>query len=591
MADLYDLLLFSAESSLECSTDSPDSPHHLPGFLVFRVPSTRTEREMSATVQPAELLAQELSCAICLQLYQDPVSLPCGHSYCLGCMHSVQRSCAPGSPPCCPECRQPFESPEGLPRNFKLSGIVDGFRAAVSGGGLAAKEETVPCQQCLESTVPAAKTCVRCNTPLCQAHLSRHLEQAQSCAHAMTDPVSEPGVSSCPKHRCEVEYVCTHDHVLLCMECLLEGMHQEHGVQTLEAAKSDLRRVVEVLGKSTSDRLQMAEVLLRSARDRSRTLDNTSELLAARATVVLDNMSTHITAYKERMTALVEDELKAYEKAWQSSVATLSEYQQQLSEAQGVAESLLTSPSSDVLFISYYRALEPQLRQAAGAAVPALPAAQQADTRRLRATLATDDFRSEISNLLQCLLSLTNPLELTFNPDTRHPSLMLSTDHQTVRHRGRAKSSLKERAEGFVTATQVLCQQGFTRGSHVWAVELGSGCTWAAGLCYGTIPRKGERSKLGHNAVSWRLQWKNKNLTACHDSVSTTLTEVSVVPPKRLEVALDYDGGTLAFYSIGVKGSKQHLHTFRATFKEAVYPAFGLYSATEESWITLVNGM
>uniref|UniRef100_A0A4W4DRJ9 Tripartite motif containing 25 n=1 Tax=Electrophorus electricus TaxID=8005 RepID=A0A4W4DRJ9_ELEEL len=408
----------------------------------------------------SELLAQELSCAICLQLYQDPVSLPCGHSYCLGCMHSVQRSCAPGSPPCCPECRQPFESPEGLPRNFKLSGI-----------------------QCLESTVPAAKTCVRCNTPLCQAHLSRHLEQAQSCAHAMTDPVSEPGVSSCPKHRCEV------------------------------------------LGKSTSDRL----------------------------------------------------------------VATLSEYQQQLSEAQGVAESLLTSPSSDVLFISYYRALEPQLRQAAGAAVPALPAAQQADTRRLRATLATDDFRSEISNLLQCLLSLTNPLELTFNPDTRHPSLMLSTDHQTVRHRGRAKSSLKERAEGFVTATQVLCQQGFTRGSHVWAVELGSGCTWAAGLCYGTIPRKGERSKLGHNAVSWRLQWKNKNLTACHDSVSTTLTEVSVVPPKRLEVALDYDGGTLAFYSIGVKGSKQHLHTFRATFKEAVYPAFGLYSATEESWITLVN--
>uniref|UniRef100_A0A4W4DSP7 Tripartite motif containing 107 n=1 Tax=Electrophorus electricus TaxID=8005 RepID=A0A4W4DSP7_ELEEL len=418
-----------------------------------------------------ELLAQELSCAICLQLYQDPVSLPCGHSYCLGCMHSVQRSCAPGSPPCCPECRQPFESPEGLPRNFKLSGIVDGFRAAVSGGGLAAKEETVPCQQCLEST-----------------------------------------------------YVCTHDHVLLCMECLLEGMHQEHGVQTLEAAKSDLRRVVEVLGKSTSDRLQMAEVLLRSARDRSRTLDNTSELLAARATVVLDNMSTHITAYKVRRP--------------NTSVYVVY-YQQQLSEAQGVAESLLTSPSSDVLFISYYRALEPQLRQ-------------QADTRRLRATLATDDFRSEISNLLQCLLSLTNPLELTFNPDTRHPSLMLSTDHQTVRHRGRAKSSLKERAEGFVTATQVLCQQGFTRGSHVWAVELGSGCTWAAGLCYGTIPRKGERSKLGHNAVSWRLQWKNKNLTACHDSVSTTLTEVSVVPPKRLEVALDYDGGTLAFYSIGL---------------------------------------
>ncbi|XP_076875005.1 E3 ubiquitin/ISG15 ligase TRIM25 [Brachyhypopomus gauderio] len=540
-------------------------------------------------MQPTHLLTQELSCAICLQLYEDPVSLPCGHSFCLACVNSTQKSRSPGVLPCCPECRQQYEGPEALLKNFKLCGIVEGFRMAVSDGVLKEREVAVACEHCLESTVPAVKTCLHCNTSLCPGHLNKHLERQSSGTYTTVDPVREQCVRSCAKHGRDVEYLCSSDRVFLCSECVTEGAHLQHEVQTLEAAKGDMRRVVEGLGKSASDRLQLTEGLLRSCRDRAKSAGNPSEVLEARATILLDTMSARVSAYKKRMSMLAEEELMEQEKVWKSSMDVLNQYQQQLSQAQGAAQNLLSSSSSDVLFISYFLTLEQQLRQAASVTVPTLPVVQRADTKRLRASLATGDFHAEMSDLLRSLLSLTSPLELTFDPASLHPSLMVSTDLQTVRHRG-GKASLREQSDRFTTAAQVLCQQSFSGGTHVWAVELGSGCTWSAGLCYGTIPRKGEHSKLGHNALSWRLQWKSKKLTASHDSVITTLGEVPAVPPKRLEVALDYNGGTLAFYSIGA-GKKQHLHTFRAVFKEAVYPAFGIHSTSDESWITLLNGV
>uniref|UniRef100_A0A3B4C1B8 Tripartite motif containing 25 n=1 Tax=Pygocentrus nattereri TaxID=42514 RepID=A0A3B4C1B8_PYGNA len=404
--------------------------------------------------QPSGILEQELSCAICLQLYNDPVSLPCGHSYCLACVQTSQKSDLPGGQPRCPECRQEYDGLESLLRNFKLCGIVEGYRKAMSAGGFKMGKSVVPCDQCLDGTEPAVKTCLHCETSLCQGHLKKHQERHRSKSHALVEPLPDQDQRKCPDHRQE-------------------------------------------------------------------------------------------------------------------------EYQHQLSNAQR----------------SLYINLEPQLRQAANVTIPSLPAPQPTNTKRLRASLSTDTFRSELTQELQNLHSLMNPLDLSFNPATLHNSLILSMDLLTVKYWSGAKPSHSngDQNERFTTAVQVMCSQGFAQGVHVWTVQLGPHCMWSVGLCYASIPRKGDHSKLGHNTLSWRLQWKNKKLTACYDSISTNVGDGSAVPPKRLEVALDYDGGSLAFYSITAKGRKLHLHTFRAAFKETVYPAFGLHSTSGESWITLMN--
>uniref|UniRef100_A0A9J8B9M9 Uncharacterized protein n=2 Tax=Cyprinus carpio TaxID=7962 RepID=A0A9J8B9M9_CYPCA len=430
---------------------------------------------VTASQSRHERLALELSCAICLQLYRDPVALPCGHNYCLGCIQNAASAEDPKSPRRCPECREEYGSPEELPKNFKLSSIVDG-------------------------------------------HLKKHEERHRSL---------------------HVLYLCAQERLFLCSECLMEGTHQHHEVQTFEVAKEEMKRVLEELGKSVSDKLQMTEALLKSASEGP--TDKAEDKLVARANILLDNMTSLINTYKVRM------------------VITITQYS--------------------------------RIRQAANVTIPALPSQESSNAKQLRSVLRTDGFRAEMSLLLEYLHGLMNPLDLTFNPATAHPSLLLSSDLKTVKQCAGVKSNTAgDQSERFSTATQVMCTQSFSTGVHMWAVEVGPGCMWSLGLCYKSIPRKGDHSRLGHNTSSWRLQWKNKKLTACYDLANVSVGEGLVMPPKRVEVTLDYEGGTIAFHSSGQGGRRQHLHTFSAVFKDIVYPAFGIHSTSEDSKLGVCTG-
>lgn len=224
------------------------------------------------------------------------------------------------------------------------------------------------------------------------------------------------------------------------------------------------------------------------------------------------------------------------------------------------------------------------MREAVTGSLPAkIPSKVPLNAKRLQANLKTHDFRSQMTRLLDSLHILLNPLDLTFNACTAHPSLMISTDLRTVRYSA-TKQAYQDHPERFITAPQILCSQGFSSGEHVWVVDVGANTMWSLGVCYKSILRRGDHSRLGHNSVSWRLQWKNGKLTVCQSSCNVALGEMTN-QPLRVEVALDYEGGTLIFHSI--KGRREHLYTFRTVFKEAVYPAFSIHSNTAESWITL----
>ncbi|CAL1605454.1 unnamed protein product [Knipowitschia caucasica] len=536
--------------------------------------------------KPEDQLALELSCPICLQLFSDPVCLPCGHNYCRRCIcQSVDTDKSLWAATRCPECREVYHGSECLQRNFKLNCIIDSYLATnLQTDGPQSMTVTLPCDQCIDEPSVAVKTCLKCDASLCERHLQRHNEKEQFKLHTLVVPVQNVGSKDCPRHRLPFEYFCSTDMSPLCSTCIVQGHHQNHGILTFSVAGEEMRRALQSRNKVVTCRLQLTQGLLLKTRKDQETSEANGEKLINKAMTTMDNMAALVDRYRERLGVLLEEEKCQRKKSWQVALSAMEEQQQQLIDFQKCSTEAM-SETDTYIFIQSFMQLEQKVRGIISTSIPSnLPSITPLNTQQ--AGLKTQDFRSEMTRLLDSL-NILNPLDLTFNLVTAHPSLIVSKDLRTVRYSS-TKQQYGDHPERFITAPQILCRQSMSSGEHVWVAEVGASSMWSLGVCYKTIPRRGDHSRLGHNSVSWRLQWKNGKLTVCQSSSNVALGEM-MSHPVRIEIALDYEGGTLAFHSI--KGRREHLHTFRAVFREPLYPAFSIHSNTAESWIMLYNEM
>lgn len=546
--------------------------------------------------KPEEQLAQELSCPICLQLYNDPLVLPCGHNYCRACISKSADSIDSSKEPLrCPECREVYHGIDTLQKNFKLSSIVEGFQATSQNIyeeledfiGPVEADAGIFCDHCIDDKSPAVKTCLKCEVSLCFRHLQKHNERQSFKAHALVEPLKDFRMKACTTHNLPLEYFCSNEMMSLCATCFVEGHHQNHDVLTFNVAEEEMRRALESRTKVVSSRLQLTESLLQKTTEDQGASEAVGDKMVNKAVSLMDSMAAIVDRYRERLCMLLEEERGQRRKSWQLGVSALEEQQQQLLEAQKSATEALNETDT-CAFIHRFMMIEQKLRNAATSSMPnAILSKVPVNTKRLQTHLKTQDFRTEMVRLLDTLHVLLNPLEVTFNVCTAHPSLLVSNDLRTVRCCP-SKQSYIDHPERFVSAPQILCSQGFSGGVHIWVVEMGTGCMWSLGACYKSIPRRGDHSRLGHNSVSWRLQWKNGKLTVCSSSSNAALGE-TLQHPIKIEVALDYEGGTLSFHNI--KSRREHLYTFKTVFKEPVYPAFSIHSNTSESWLTLHGQM
>ncbi|KAM6222847.1 E3 ubiquitin-protein ligase TRIM58 [Rhynchocyon petersi] len=85
---------------------------------------------------PGERLLEEARCSVCLDFLQDPVSVNCGHSFCLRCITEFcnKSDSAQGGVYACPQCRGAFD-PEGFRPNRQLASLVESVRQLGLGAG------------------------------------------------------------------------------------------------------------------------------------------------------------------------------------------------------------------------------------------------------------------------------------------------------------------------------------------------------------------------------------------------------------------------------------------------------------------------
>lgn len=219
-----------------------------------------------------ETLESELTCPICLELFEDPLLLPCAHSLCFNCAHRILVShCATNESVesitafQCPTCRHVItlsqRGLDGLKRNVTLQNIIDRFqKASVSGPNSPSETrrerafdansmtsaEKVLCQFCDQDPAQdAVKTCVTCEVSYCDECLkATHPNKKPFTGHRLIEPIPDSHIRGlmCLEHEDEkVNMYCVTDDQLICALCKLVGRHRDHQVAALSERYDKLK--------------------------------------------------------------------------------------------------------------------------------------------------------------------------------------------------------------------------------------------------------------------------------------------------------------------------------------------------------------
>ncbi|XP_039357619.1 butyrophilin subfamily 1 member A1-like [Mauremys reevesii] len=179
---------------------------------------------------------------------------------------------------------------------------------------------------------------------------------------------------------------------------------------------------------------------------------------------------------------------------------------------------------------------------------------------------AKEKLRSELeSKKGQCLGPVTLT-DVTLDPDTANPWLVLSEDRKCVRY-GDKRQDLPDNPERFDPCICVLGAEGFTGGKRYWEVEVGDKTRWYLGVCRESVSRKGQVTLTPGNGY-----WAMGLCDGGYEALTSPWTPLPVsVRPSRVGIFLDYEAGEVSFYNVT---DRSHLFTFTDIFSGTLRPYF-----------------
>ncbi|XP_035860627.1 tripartite motif-containing protein 16-like [Sander lucioperca] len=525
------------------------------------------------------------SCSICLDLLKDPVTIPCGHSYCMDCIKEFWDEKKIYS---CPQCRENFTPRPVVVKSTMLSDLVEqlkktGLQAAPADHCYAGPEY-VACDVCTGRKLKALKSCLVCLVSYCDQHLHFHNDVAPFKKHKLVEPSKNLQENICSHHDEVMKMFCRTDQQCICYLCPVDE-HKGHDTVSAAAERTERQKELEVSQQNIQQRIQDREKDVKLLQQEVEAINRSAD----KATEDNGKIFTELICLIEKRRSDVEQQVRSQQKTEVSRVKELQEkLEQEITELKRKDAELkkISDTEDHNQFLHNYSSLSPLSESTSSINIRPLNYFEDV-------TAAVSDARDKLQDVLRdtwtnislavtevdVLLSQPEPKtradflkysrEITLDPNTAHTQLLLSEGERkaTLTYNNQDYSSHPDR---FSVNYQVLSRESLT-GRCYWEVEWTGGGVHVA-VTYKNISRVGDLGKFGKNEKSWVLRCVNNSYQIQHNKVQTP---VSGPESSRVGVYLDHRAGTLSFYS--VSDTMTLLHRVQTTFTQPLYAGLLLY--------------
>ncbi|XP_069619323.1 E3 ubiquitin/ISG15 ligase TRIM25-like [Ranitomeya imitator] len=513
-------------------------------------------------------LRDELDCSICLSTYTDPVMLRCGHNFCRVCIGRVLDTQDESGVYSCPDCREEFQELPALMRDFALCKIVKNIRQTEPH-----QEEItgICCTYCVDSPVPAVRSCLLCEASLCDKHLRVHSKSAE---HVLSDPNTSLEKRKCSVHKKILEYYCTEDDSCICVSCSLIGKHNGHKMESLdEASEKKKKKWRNVLQKLMINK-EETEERVRSLEERRRKAQEKAAGETERVTALCTDIRRRVDDLEKKLLSEISRQEKEESLSQCARIHQQEIKKDELSRKMRHIEELcnMTDPLTVLQEPDTGDLCDPEEEggdEDTGGHDKQLHDGDDLDVGAIAHTLHT---LCDVITDIWSGIYLEDPADILLDVTTASNNVLISDDLKTATWT-EEKQKRPETAERF-QGNQVMSRRGFTSGQHNWDVEFSRSGGWMVGMCYPSTDRRGRQSEIGYNNKSWSLWRYNDQYSVIHDSKVILLS--GRISSDRVRICLDYETGQLSFYELC--DPIRHLHTFTATFSEPLHAALFVYN-------------
>uniref|UniRef100_A0A087XHY9 Tripartite motif-containing protein 16-like n=1 Tax=Poecilia formosa TaxID=48698 RepID=A0A087XHY9_POEFO len=528
------------------------------------------------------------SCSTCGDLLKDPVTIPCGHSYCMNCIKDHWDGEDQMEVHSCPQCRKEFNPRPNLEKNFMLAELVEdlkksGLQAAAADHCYAGPED-VACDVCTGRKMKAAKSCLVCLITYCENHLQPHYQLSAFKKHKLVNPSKTLQDSICSHHEEVMKIFCRTDQQCICYLCLMDE-HKGHETVPAAAERAEKQKELQESRQQIHQRIQDQEEDVKLLQQEVEAIN----VSADKAVEDSEKIFTELIRLLQERSSEVKQQIRSQQETEVSRVKDVQEkLEQEITELKRKDAELeqLSHTEDHTQFLLNYPSL-PALRESThSSSINIRPLRHFEDV-----TAAVTELRDKLQDVLRDLttnISLTvnevNVLlsepepktrdgflkysqEITLDPNTEHKKLFLLSEGNrkvTFVNHEQFYPDHPDRFDGL--CYQVLSTESLTECCY-WEVEWRGG--GAVAVSYKNISRT---ERLGSDDQSWSLFFDQNSYTFYHNNIKTPLARpVS----SRIGVYLDHTAGILSFYS--VSKTLTLIHRVQTRFTQPLYVGIRVY--------------